>query len=150
MERNGSVGQHFCGHAGSPVLVSLKTPKPSWCVVCALVIQAGWHRVVETLTPAQCGVGWACLPASLFSQAGLTVLLGRPRGSSERVRFPQGAVEIVSVLRLPTVVSLLVGLQGFPTACSFFSSCSSSCCPGLVEAHLRSHLSYFLFQSMLL
>ena len=108
------------GHAGSSVSVSSKNPKLIWCVMCALAIQACSHGVVETLTPTQRGAGKACLPVSLFSQAGLTVPLGRSRGNPERVRFPQGAVEIVSVLRLPIVMSLLVELQGFPIACSFF------------------------------
>lgn len=108
------------GHAGSPISVSLKDPRPIWCVVCALAIQAYLHGVVKTLTPAQCGEGKACLPTSLFSQAGLTVPLGTSRSSPERVRFPQGAAEILSLLRLPVVVSLLVEFQGFPIACSFF------------------------------
>lgn len=65
------------------------------------------------------GAGKApCQP--LFSQAGLTEPLGRSRGNPERGRILQGVVGIVSVLRVP-VVSLLVELQGFLIAYSFFS-----------------------------
>lgn len=76
-----------------------------------------WSRRDRHFNTAQ-GAGKACMPASLFSQAGLTELLGRSRGNPEKGRFPQGVVGIVSVLRLPVVVSLSVELQGFMIACS--------------------------------
>lgn len=126
MEGNGSIRQHFTWLCSQPYFCVLEGPQTN--VVCALAIQACLHCVVKTLAPAQRGVGKAYLPAPLFSQTGLTVPLGKSECRPERVRFPQGVVEIVSVLRPPIVMSLLVELQGFLTACSFFWSCSSSCC----------------------
>lgn len=134
------------GHAGSRVPVSLKNLRLIWCGECALVIPACLRGVVETLTTAR---GGQSCPTSLSVFAALAVLLGRSRGSPKRLRFPQGMVEVVAVPRLHLVMSLLIELQGFPIAFSFFRCYSSSCCPGSVEADLQSHLSHLLFQSML-
>lgn len=108
MDLFGSISH---GHAGSSVSMSLKNPKLIWCVMCARTVQACLHRVVETLPAVHPEVGRACLPTSLLSQAECLC--------HWEVRFPQGEVEIASVLKLPIVISLLVELQGFPTVCSF-------------------------------
>lgn len=115
MDLFGSISH---GHAGSSVSMSSKNPKLIWCVMCAQTIQTCLQGVVETLPAVLPEVGRACLPSSLFSQAECLC--------HWEVRFPQGEVEIASVLRLPIVISLLVKLQGFPTVCSFLWS-SSSC-----------------------
>lgn len=137
MDLFGSISS---GHAGSSVSMSSKNPRLIRCVMCAQTIQACLHRVVETLPAVHPGVGRACLPASLFSRAQCLC--------HWEVGFPQGEVEIASVLRLPIVISLLAQLQGFPTVCSFFLVLLIL----LLSRTGRSFRSYLssLFQSMLL
>lgn len=97
MDLFGSISH---GHAGSSVSMSSKNPQLIWCVVCAQTIQACLHRVLETFPAVHPEVGRACLPTSLFSQAECLC--------PWEVRFPQGEVEIASVLRLPITISFLV------------------------------------------
>lgn len=147
MEGNGSIRQRFPWSGWQLCSCVLEEPQAGlvWGVCSCHPGLLAWGCGDPHSTTAR--RGQSCPPASLFTA--LVVLLGRLTGSPERLSFPQGTVEVAAVPRLTLVVSLLTEHQGFPIAFSFFWSCSSSCCPGPVEADLQSHLSHLLFQSML-